>query len=127
MRLLLDTHVLLWWLGRSARLGQSARAAIADPSAEVLISAVSAWEIEIKRELGKLKAPMDLPDQLVAHGFNELPVSVAHGCATGGLPPHHRDPFDRMLVAQAALEQAILVTADHKMAAYDVPILEADR
>jgi PIN domain nuclease of toxin-antitoxin system len=127
VRLLLDTHTLLWWLGGSSRLGSVATATIADPSAEVLVSAASAWEIGIKTALGKLQTPTDLSDQLAAHGFTELPVTVTHALCAGRLPLQHRDPFDRMLVAQAIVEQAALVTVDPRIAAYDVAILAADR
>ncbi|MGH3611777.1 MAG: type II toxin-antitoxin system VapC family toxin [Pseudonocardia sp.] len=127
MRLLLDTHALLWWLFGLPRLGPAARAAIVDPVAEVFVSGVSAAEIAIKQAKGRLDAPDDLPAQLAANGFTELRLSVLHGLAVAELPSHHGDPFDRMLVAQARVEGLTLVTADRAMDAYDVAILPADR
>lgn len=124
MSLLLDTHVFLWWVGEPARLSDEVTAAIADPEMLVYVSAVSAWEISIKRGLKQL----DLRDEEFLYGmresgFTELPVTAAHGLAAGALPLHHRDPFDRMLVAQAASEGMRLVTHDRAMAAYGVDIL----
>jgi len=124
VNLLLDTHVFLWWIGEPPRLSENVKAAIADPGTLVHVSAVSAWEISIKRGLGQL----DLRDEEFLYGmresgFTELPVTAAHGLAAGALPPHHRDPFDRMLVAQATLEGMRLVTHDRAMAAYEVDIL----
>lgn len=125
MRLLLDTHVVLWWLARVPRLGSQARAAIASPASAVFVSAITGGEIGIKKSLGRLEAPDDLPGQLVSHGFVELPLNLQHGLALAKLPLHHRDPFDRLLLAQATVEGLTLVTADRAMRAYDVPILPA--
>lgn len=124
MSLLLDTHVFLWWVGEPSRLPGDVTVAIADPGTLVYVSAASAWEISIKRSSGRL----DLRDEEFRHGmqesgFTELPVTAAHGLAAGALPPYHRDPFDRMLVAQTASEGMRLVTHDRAMAAYDVDIL----
>lgn len=124
MSLLLDTHVFLWWIGEPSRLPGSVTAAIADPGTLVYVSAVSAWEISIKRGLKQL----DLRNEeflygMQESGFTELPVTAAHGLVAGALPLHHRDPFDRMLVAQAANEGMRLVTYDRVMARYDVDIL----
>ena len=127
MRLLLDTNVVIWWLGESPRLGAAARAAIADPTAEVAVSAVSAAEIAIKTSLGKLRVPGDLPDRIAANAFVELPLTVRHALALQELPLVHRDPFDRMLIAQARVEGLTLVTADKVMSSYDVPLMAADR
>ncbi len=124
MRLLLDTHALLWWL-EDERLGPAAAAAVRDPDSDVLASAASAWEIAIKARLGKLDAPSDLRDSLHEAQIRELCVTVEHGLAAGALPLHHADPFDRMLVAQARLERLTLVTNDPAMAAYDVALLAA--
>ena len=98
MRLLLDTHALLWWLADEG-LSPQARDAIADPDNLVAVSAVSAWEISIKKALGKLAAPDDLEQQIHAGGFTELPISIAHGIAAVRLARHHEDPFDRVLIA----------------------------
>ena len=124
MRLLLDTHALLWWLADRELSGQ-ARAAIAEPANDVVVSAATAWEISIKKALGKLRAPDDLASQLDANSFTPLAISVAHATAAGALPRHHDDPFDRMLIAQAALEELTVVTRDEHFAAYDVRLLGA--
>ena len=120
MTLLLDTHVLLWWLADDPRLTPAMREAIADPSTSVVVSAASAWEAAIKAAVGKLRVPDGLREELVRHGFDELPVTVEDGLAAGALPRHHADPFDRMLIAQAARRGFVLVTADRRFAAYDV-------
>lgn len=112
MILLLDAHALLWWLADGAELSGEARGAIADPSNEVLISAATIWEIEIKRALGKLVAPRGLVAALEPAGFSSLPITTADAELAGGLPAHHRDPFDRMLVAQATRLDAVVVTRD---------------
>ncbi|MDQ6773176.1 MAG: type II toxin-antitoxin system VapC family toxin [Candidatus Dormibacteraeota bacterium] len=123
MRLLLDTHVLLWWLADDPSLDVEARRAIASGDAEVSVSAASAWEIAIKKALGKLQAPDDLAAQLEHHRFLGLPITIAHALAAGRLPPHHADPFDRMLVAQAIAEGLTIVTRDARIAAYGVTVL----
>ncbi|RBY78746.1 PIN domain nuclease [Geodermatophilus sp. TF02-6] len=120
MTLLLDTHVLLWWLVDDRRLTSAMREAIADPSTAVAVSAVSAWEVVIKGALGKLSVPTDLADQIEHHGFDALPITVEDGLAVGALPRHHDDPFDRMLIAQALRRRFVLVTADRRFADYDV-------
>jgi PIN domain nuclease of toxin-antitoxin system len=97
--LLLDAHALLWWLADDATLAVPARAAISAPATEVIVSAASVWEIEIKRALGKLTAPDGLVDAIDASAFITLPITAADAERAGRLPPHHRDPFDRMLVA----------------------------
>ena len=109
MRLLLDTHALVWWLEGSARLSVSARRAIADPSNEKLVSAASAWEITTKHRLGKLPGADEfageIPWAIADEGFEELPVTVDDGARAGALPGPHNDPFDRMLIAQALVPQ----------------------
>lgn len=125
MNLLLDTHVLLWWLDDNPILSSDARNTIASGESDVFVSAATAWEIAIKKALGKLVVPDDLEAAIVASGFQELPITVAHATAAGALPPHHTDPFDRMLIAQAQLENLTLVTHDERFVAYDVPILRA--
>lgn len=125
MRLLLDTHVYLWWLLDSPRLSPHAAAAIAEPSAIVCVSAASIWEASIKASLGRLElADIDLVGEVPSNGFSELAVSAAHGWAAGLLPTHHRDPFDRLLVAQARHEQLVLMTADDQLAQYEVAIFD---
>ncbi len=120
MRLLLDTHMLLWWMFEHPRLTPDLRALIGDDSNAVLVSSVSAFEISTKQALGKLEAPDDLDKQIEASGFTDLPVTARHGAVAGRLPFHHRDPFDRLLVAQAQCDDLTLVTADRRLLAYDV-------
>jgi len=124
VRLLLDTHTLLWWLNDSA-LRPTARNAIADPGNDVFVSGASAWEISIKEALGKLSAPSDISAQITANGFEPLPITLAHGFAAGALPRHHDDPFDRMLIAQAQMENLITVSRDSRFARYDIQLIEA--
>lgn len=124
MRLLLDTHVLLWWLADDPALPRTIRAALADPSVEALVSAATAWEIAIKRALGRLDFPADeLESILKDNGFKPLPITTAHAVAAGALPRHHADPFDRMLVAQAACESLTLASVDPMVARYGVTVL----
>jgi PIN domain nuclease of toxin-antitoxin system len=124
VRLLLDTHVLLWWLADDPALGERAARAI-EREPEVFVSAASVWEIAIKKAIGRLDAPDDLVETVGASGFLPLPIGLAHADRAGSLPPHHADPFDRMLVAQAQLEGLTLVTADARLPAYDVRLLRA--
>lgn len=122
MSLLLDTNIVLWWAHDDARLGESLRQAIA--SAErVFLSSVVVWEVEIKRALGKLRTVPDLRARSLAHGFTGLSLTLDHAEVAGRLPPHHRDPFDRALLAQAIVEGMTLVTADQALSAYEVPLL----
>ena len=118
MRLLLDAHALLWWLADDPTLEAGARSLIADPANEVFVSAATVWEIAIKRALGKLDAPPDLAGALDELGFTATPVTATDAERAGGLDPHHRDPFDRMLVAQAARLDAAVVTRDPIFARY---------
>ena len=120
MNLLLDTHALLWWLDDPAKLAPSARAAIGDPANLVHISAVVIWEIVVKRGLGKLEVNGDFDAALAANPFRYLDITIAHARAVADLPPIHRDPFDRMLVAQAIVEGFRLVTRDPLIAQYPV-------
>lgn len=121
-RFLVDTHVVLWWLTDDPALSSRARDALADPANEPLLSAASVWEIAIKRSLGKLTAPDDLPERIAGEGFTLLPISAAHAWHVRDLPAHHRDPFDRLLVAQALVERLALVTADARFSEYDVEV-----
>jgi PIN domain nuclease of toxin-antitoxin system len=121
--LLLDTHILLWWLGNDPKLPAWAREAIADPETPCFVSAATLWEIGVKRHLGKLDAP-DVTTALVTdEGFLALPISLEHAERAASLPPIHRDPFDRMLIAQAALESLRLVTLDNRFADYGAELL----
>jgi PIN domain nuclease of toxin-antitoxin system len=121
MRLLLDTHVLLWALGRPERLDAATRALLEDPETEVLFSAASIWEVAIKAGLGRADFAVR-PDEVAraarGTGFAELPVRAAAAALVADLPPHHRDPFDRLLVAQAMAEPARLYTADPQLPPY---------
>lgn len=124
MRLLLDTHVYLWWLAADPRLSTEATAAIREPAALVHVSAASIWEAAIKAALGRLDAgDADLVAEIAANGFEELSVSARHAAAAGALPRHHQDPFDRMLVAQATADDLTLVTADRRLEPYGVSVL----
>ena len=125
MLLLLDTHAFLWWNADDPALGPAARAAIADSDSIVFVSAATAWEIATKRAAGKLVAPGDIADWIREDGFTDLAVEVEHAILSAELPGHHRDPFDRMLVAQASIEELMLVTSDPEIAKYDVATLDA--
>lgn len=124
MRLLLDTHVVLWVLAGS-RISKQARTAIADPENMVHLSAASVWEVSIKRGLGRLTLPEHWLDAAQEQGIEILPITAEHALAVGDLPPHHRDPFDRMLVAQARAEGLTVVTRDGQLSLYDVSLLSA--
>ena len=123
MRLLLDTQALLWWLGDAGRLPVKARQEISEAANTVAVSAASVWEAEVKRQQGKLDVSVDWEEQLELGAFLPLHITFAHGVAAAQLPLHHRDPFDRMLVAQARLESLTLVTGDTRLRRYDVPVL----
>ncbi len=125
MILLLDANALLWWLADDPTLREPARNAMRDPTNDVLVSAASVWEIEIKRALGKLVAPDGVVGAIESAGFGALPITLADAEHAGRLPPHHRDPFDRMLIAQASRLDAVIVTRDNLFAAYGVDILPA--
>jgi len=123
VRLLLDTHVLLWWLRDDRRLPARIAAAVRDPGTDVLVSAASVWEAAIKSALGKLDLEGDLVEEIAANGFTELPITARHAQLAGALPRHHDDPFDRLLVAQARLEGLHLGTHDEAFRAYGVPLV----
>ncbi|WFE57445.1 type II toxin-antitoxin system VapC family toxin [Micromonospora sp. WMMD712] len=123
MTLLLDTHVALWAITGDATLGVDFLDQLRhDP--DIFLSPVTLWEITIKQGAGKLVGPPDLAERVREMGFRELPVTHAHAIAAGRLPPHHRDPFDRMLVAQAITEGLTLATRDASIALYDVDVLK---
>jgi len=123
-RLLLDTHAFLWWLAESPKLKPEARRAIADTTALVHVSAVTVWEITIKAQLDRLDPGTERIDQeIVANGFVELPISAYHALVAGKLPLHHNDPFDRMLIAQAQVENLVVITHDKVFSDYEVNIL----
>lgn len=126
MRLLIDSHVALWWLEDSSSLGARCRDTI-ERADEAFFSAVTPWELGIKRALGKLDMPDGLAQALTSSGFAALAISVGHAEVAPTLPLHHRDPFDRMLIAQAQLESLTLVSADSSFEPYDVEVLDARR
>jgi PIN domain nuclease of toxin-antitoxin system len=124
LRLLLDTHLVLWWMnGEASRISKTALAALGSDGIDPIVSAVTVWEIAIKRGLGKLEGPADLLPQLEGAGVELLPVGARHADLVGSLPPHHRDPFDRLLVAQAMLEGVALVSDDAALRRYDIEIV----
>lgn len=125
MTLLLDTHVFLWWLVDDPRLGEAARTAIADPETIAFVSAATAWEIAVKRALGKLGAPGSIAAWIDDGGFQQLPITVGHAIRSAELEPLHRDPFDRLLVAQAERDGLTIVSGDERLAAYGVPTIAA--
>ena len=127
MMVLLDTHTFLWWIANDPQLSPRARHVIEDATTEPLLSAVSGWEITIKSRLGKLDLPDNLQafvaEQLRINAIRVLPIHMAHALHVATLPNHHRDPFDRMLVAQSQLEQAPILTADPQIARYAVTVI----
>ena len=124
MNLLIDTHMLLLWLDDEPRLDQSIRENIVNPSTRVMISAASVWEIGIKQALGKLKVPESILPVIQDEGFEELPITGQYAELAARLPNHHRNPFDRMLIAQALLEELILVTNDKQIENYDLHLIK---
>ncbi len=124
MQLLLDTHAFLWWLAGDAALSPAAKKAISDENNDIFVSAASAWEITTKHRLGKLPGAAaivaDIDGAITDQGFVAMPVAVRHGQVAGALPGPHRDPFDRMLIAQAMIERLVLVTNEQSFNAYGV-------
>lgn len=123
MNLLLDTHVLLWWLGDDPLLPETAREAIGDTGNLLILSAAVIWEIRIKQALGKLSIAPEFYEVIKGQGFEMLPITTDHAYAVGDLPPHHRDPFDRILIAQALWEGFTIVTHDAMFHKYPVSVL----
>jgi PIN domain nuclease of toxin-antitoxin system len=127
MRILLDTHVWLWWLSEPEQLPPRIRQAIEEGSNEILISVASSWEIAIKYALGKLPLPETpgnfVPSRLLREGFSTLHIEHRHALAVASLPPHHRDPFDRLLIAQAQAESIPIATVDSIFEYYDVELI----
>jgi PIN domain nuclease of toxin-antitoxin system len=129
VRILLDTHCWLWMLGAPERFSSDGLAHVSTPANELLLSAGSAWEIAIKHALGRLQLPLEpaeyVPSRLLATGTLPLAIDHRHALRAGQLPPHHRDPFDRILIAQAQLEGLPILTSDPSFARYDVELLAA--
>jgi PIN domain nuclease of toxin-antitoxin system len=131
MSFLFDTHVLLWALAAPDRLGSQTQALLADPAEPIYVSSASYWEISIKFQLGKLSLPRPpgelFPSHVEAAGYSPLPILPAHTFFVAALPPHHKDPFDRMLVAQAHLENLTIITSDVLFSRYDVRVWLASK
>ncbi len=125
MNLLLDTHVLLWWLDANPTLSEKAKSTIADGNNLVFVSAAVIWEIRIKQALGKVEIPSNFRKVLDEQPFEMLPITAEHAHVVGDLPAHHRDPFDRMLIAQATVERLTIVTRDTIIKKYKIPIIKA--
>ena len=125
VRLLLDTHVLLWSLAEPRKLSTRARNALEDAHNDVFVSAVTAWEVSIKRATGRMTAPDNLSEVIEKRGFTHLPLNFHHTEHAGNLPPHHHDPFDRFLIAQAQIEGLVLVTRDARIRCYPIRTLHA--
>jgi PIN domain nuclease of toxin-antitoxin system len=123
VKLLLDTHAALWWLTADERFGTEAERQLTDTTNHVLLSAAVVWEIAIKRSLGKLEAPDDLVPTLTGAGALPTPITLEHAAAVEHLPPHHRDPFDRILIAQALLERAAIISGDAALTDYGVNVI----
>jgi len=122
---LLDTHALLWWLSEPAKLSAKAKAAIADGSHSVYLSTAAVWEMSIKKSLGRLDFPGNLDEVLRKDHIEVLPIALSHAMAVSDLPAHHQDPFDRMQIAQARIEDLTLITRDATIPQYDVKVLKA--
>lgn len=122
MRIQLDTHLLLWWLDGDRRLSKAVASLIGDPANAVYVSAVSLWEIRLKESLGKLKLPKDFEAKLADESFESLPLTAEHTRLIARLPWYHRDPFDRMLIAQAQAEGLVFLTADATLAPYGATV-----
>jgi PIN domain nuclease of toxin-antitoxin system len=127
LRVLLDTHAFLWWIGDDPRLSERAREVLSDGDNDLVFSAASGWEIAIKARLGRLHVPGDLNTylvrQLTENYTSVLPVHLSHALRVHALPDHHRDPFDRLLVAQAIVEEIPLLSADPRIARYPVEVV----
>lgn len=125
MILMLDTHALLWWLADDPQLSDPARRSLSDPANVVLTSVASIWELEVKRVAGRVDAPSNILEALEGADIDPLPVSASDAVEAARLPAHHRDPFDRMVVAQARRLDAVVITRDRAIGRYDVHVLGA--
>lgn len=123
MRLLLDTHILLWWLSDDRKLPREVRRILTSGRALVMVSAASVWELAIKCAHGRLEIPSDLLDEIEAQGFTRLPITFENAITAGGLPDYHRDQFDRMLIAQALSEELTIATVDPRIHRYGVAVV----
>jgi len=125
MRYLIDTHVLLWWLDDNVSLSSIAKDTISNPNNVIFLSAVSTWEIAIKKALGKLVAPDNLENVILDCNFTPLPVTIKHTLYLENIDNHHDDPFDRLLISQAITENLVFITRDNKIQQYQIPIIKA--
>lgn len=123
MNLLLDTHIILWWLADSQKLSSKSRAIISEPNNLIFVSAATVWEISIKKTLGKLNVPNDFEEALEINGFQPLSIDLSHARLAGELPRYHDDPFDRMLIAQAKIENLTLLSQDKHLHEYEVDLI----
>lgn len=123
MNLLLDTHIVLWWFSDSTKLSKNSKKIISDTNNIIFVSAATAWEISIKRNLGKLSAPDELGKALEINGFQPIAITLEHAELAGSLPRHHDDPFDRMLIAQSKIDQLTLLTHDKHFKTYKIDLL----
>ncbi len=126
-RILLDTHTLLWWLNGDKKLGNKAKKLIIDARNEVFVSAATPWEISIKSQKGLLSAPDNIADIIDEEGFTALPIHLSHAEQAGKLVMHHKDPFDRLLIAQAQIESLSILTADSEIFKYDITCISASK
>jgi len=124
-RILLDTHALIWWFDGDKKLGSNAIEHISNPENDIYISAATVWEMSIKQQMGKLVAPDDIESKIEQAGFSALPISLFHGQQAGRLALHHKDPFDRMLIAQAQAEGLEILTKDEHFPAYGIRLINA--
>ena len=124
MKIIVDTHVFLWWITDSSKLSKQAKTIISDGDNTIFLSAASSWEIAIKNQLGRLQLPQRperfIPDQLLRNGMESLPITMSHALHVATLPSIHRDPFDRMLISQAQVEHLPILTADPFFARYRI-------
>ncbi|WYL98019.2 MAG: type II toxin-antitoxin system VapC family toxin [Gloeotrichia echinulata IR180] len=125
MNYLLDTHTLLWWLNNDQKLCIEAKQIISNPENLIFVSAVSAWEISIKKAIGKLSAPDNFEEAISVNCFESLLITIEHGWKAGSLPNYHNDPFDRMLIAQAMIENLIIISRDAQFSQYGVNVIPA--
>lgn len=124
-RILLDTHALIWWLDGDNKLGLNAIEQISNPENDIYVSAATVWEMSIEQQMGKLVAPEDMESKVEQAGFSALPITLFHGQQAGKLPLHHKDPFDRMLIAQAQAEGLQILTKDEHFPAYGIRLINA--
>lgn len=125
MSYLLDTHTLLWWLEDNPTLSSESKRIISNPNNLIFVSPVNTWEIAIKKALGKLEAPNNLEQVILECGFDHLPITIRHTIFVENLENHHEDPFDRLLIAQAMIEELTILTRDNKITQYKVPTILA--